>query len=102
MLLSQWDFVRTLPGSFVSIRRNHHGRPACPFRDNLVPRSHCAASPEGSSVTRRRRPATVYATLISAVGLVPGTSSLPARLTYTGTQSNSTSPLALHCAGSSL
>jgi len=106
MSLSLWNFVRTLPGSFVSIRRNHLGRPACPSRNDLVPQSVCAASLAGSSVTRRR-PATLYTTLIAAVGLVAGTSGLPAQVTYTGSQStlatlpsaSSISPIAVDAAG---
>jgi sugar lactone lactonase YvrE len=106
MSLSLWDSVRTLPGSFVSIRRNHLGRPACPSVNNLVPQSLWAASLAGSSATRRR-PATLYATLIAAVGLVAGTSGLPAQVTYTGSQSalatlpsaNSISPIATDAAG---
>jgi large repetitive protein len=106
MSLSLWDFVRTLPDSFVSIRRNHPGRPACPSRNNLVPQSLCAASLAGSSVTRRR-PATLYAPLIAAVGLVAATCGLPAQVTYTGSQStlatlpaaNSISPIAADAAG---
>jgi large repetitive protein len=106
MSLSLWDFIRTLPDSFVSIRRNHHGRPACPSRNNPVPQRLSAASLAGSSVTRRR-PTTLYATLIAAVGLVAGASSLPAQVTYTGSQStlatlpsaSSISPIAVDTAG---